>query len=130
MAHYAKVLDGKVVKVIVAEASFFDNFVDDSPGTWIQTSYNTRGGVHYHPNSSTPSEDQSKALRGNYAGIGYTYDSTLDAFLEPKPYPSWILDETTYTWNAPISKPTGSASMDQYYEWNESSNIWELKTID
>lgn len=130
MAHYAKVLDGKVVKVIVAEASFFDNFVDNSPGTWIQTSYNTRGGVHYQPNSDIISSDQSLALRGNYAAIGYTYDSTLDAFLEPKPYPSWILDETTYTWNAPISRPTGSASMDQYYEWNESSNNWELKTND
>lgn len=128
MAHYAKVSNGKVVKVIVAEASFFDNFVDDSPGTWIQTSYNTRGGVHYQPNSDIPSSDQSLALRGNYAALGYTYDSTLDAFLKPKPYPSWILDETTYTWNAPISRPTGSASMDQYYEWNESSNNWELKT--
>ena len=130
MAHYAKVLNGKVVKVIVAEASFFDNFVDDSPGTWIQTSYNTRGGVHYQPNSDIPSSDQSLALRGNYAGIGYTYDSTLDAFLEPKPYPSWILDETTYTWNAPVSKPTGSLNMDRYYEWNESSNSWQLKTND
>lgn len=130
MAHYAKVLNKKVIKVIVAEASFFDNFVDDSPGTWIQTSYNTRGGVHYQPNSDITSSDQSLSLRGNYAAIGYTYDSTLDAFLEPKPYPSWILDETTYTWNAPISRPTGSASMDQYYEWNESSNNWELKTND
>ena len=130
MAHYAKVLNEKVIKVITAEASFFDNFIDDSPGTWIQTSYNTKGGVHYQPNSDIPSSDQSLALRGNYAGIGYTYDSTLDAFLEPKPYPSWILDETTYTWNAPVSRPTGSASMDQYYEWNESSNNWELKTTD
>ena len=93
MAHYAKVLNGKVVTVIVAEASFVDN----SPGTWIQTSYNTKRGVHYQPNSNISSSDQSLALRGNYAGIGYTYDSALDAFLEPKPYPSWALDETTYT---------------------------------
>ena len=130
MAHYAKVLDGNVVKVIVAEASFFDNFIDNSPGTWIQTSYNTRGGVHYQPNTNITSSDQSLALRGNYASIGDTYDSTLDVFLKPKPYPSWILDETTYSWNAPISKPTGALSMNQYYEWNESSNSWELKTND
>ena len=130
MEHYAKVLDGNVVKVIVAEASFFDNFIDNSPGTWIQTSYNTRGGVHYQPNTNITSSDQSLALRGNYASIGDTYDSTLDVFLKPKPYPSWILDETTYSWNAPISKPTGSLSMNQYYEWNESSNSWELKTND
>ena len=130
MAHYAKVLDGNVVKVIVAEASFFDNFIDNSPGTWIQTSYNRRGGVHYQPNTNITSSDQSLALRGNYASIGDTYDSTLDVFLKPKPYPSWILDETTYSWNAPISKPTGSLSMNQYYEWNESSNSWELKTND
>ena len=130
MEHYAKVLDGNVVKVIVAEASFFDNFIDNSPGTWIQTSYNTRGGVHYQPNTNITSSDQSLALRGNYASIGDTYDSTLDVFLKPKPYPSWILDETTYSWNAPISKPTGSLNMDQYYEWNESSNSWQLKTND
>ncbi len=130
MAHHAKVLDGNVVKVIVAEASFFDNFIDNSPGTWIQTSYNTRGGIHYQPNTNITSSDQSLALRGNYATIGDIYDSTLDVFLKPKPYPSWILDETTYTWNAPISKPTASLSMNQYYEWNESSNSWELKTND
>ena len=130
MGHYAKVVDGIVTGVIVAQEDFFDTFVDDSAGEWIKTSYNTRGGVHYQPNSDIPSSDQSLALRGNYAGIGYTYNSTLDVFLEPKPYPSWILDETTYTWNAPVSRPTGSASMDQYYEWNESSNNWELKTTD
>ena len=130
MAHFAKVLDGKVVTVIVAESSFFNNITEDSSVTWIQTSYNTKNGVYYQPNSNIPSADQSLALRGNYAGIGYTYDSTLDVFLEPKPYPSWILDETTYSWNAPISKPTGSLNMDQYYEWNESSNSWQLKTND
>ena len=130
MAHFAKVLDGKVVTVIVAESSFFNNITEDSSVTWIQTSYNTKNGVYYQPNSNIPSADQSLALRGNYAGIGYTYDSTLDVFLEPKPYPSWVLDETTYKWNAPISKPTNSLSIDQYYEWNESSNSWQLKTND
>ena len=71
MSHYAKVQNGYVTKVIVAEAEFFDTFVDDSPGEWIQTSYNTRSGVHYKPNSDEPSEDQSKALRKNYAQVRY-----------------------------------------------------------
>lgn len=122
MAHFAKVSNGKVVKVIVAEASFFDNFVDDSPGQWIQTSYNTRGGVHYEPNSYTPSEDQSKALRGNYAGIGYTYDSTLDAFYAPQPFNSWILNEETFIWEAPIEIPDS----EKPYKWNEETLSWDL----
>lgn len=117
MAHYAKVTNGKVVKVIVAEASFFDNFIDDSPGKWIQTSYNTRGGVHYEPNSNTPSADQSKALRGNYAGVGYTYDSTLDAFYAPQPFNSWTLNTGLFLWEAPIAYP-GSGS------WDEETQNW------
>ena len=72
MAHFAKVVSGTVTQVIVAEPEFFETFVDTSPGEWIQTSYNTRGGVHYQANSNEPSEDQTKALRKNYAGIGYT----------------------------------------------------------
>ena len=95
MAHYAKVRDGIVLQVIVAEADFFKTFVDTEPGRWIQTSYNTRGGVHYQPNSNTPSSDQSKALRKNYAGVGFVYDSDKDAFYEPQPYPSWTLNNTT-----------------------------------
>ena len=131
MAHYAKVTNGKVVKVIVAEASFFDNFVDDSPGTWIQTSYNTRGGVYYEPNSDTPSEDQSKALRGNYAGIGYSYDNTLDAFYEPQPYNSWTLDTGSFLWEAPVEYPTGDAtgSYTGYYSWNEDQQNWVTGSI-
>ena len=131
MAHYAKVTNGKVVKVIVAEASFFDNFVDDSPGTWIQTSYNTRGGVYYEPNSDTPSEDQSKALRGNYAGIGYSYDNTLDAFYEPQPYNSWTLDTGSFLWEAPVEYPTGDAtgSYTGSYSWNEDTQNWVTGSI-
>ena len=106
MAHYAKVTDGKVTRVIVAEAVFFKTFVDDSPGEWIQTSYNTRGGIHYQPNSDTPSSDQSKALRKNYAGIGHTYDEDRDAFYSPKPFASWILNETTCYWDPPVAQPT------------------------
>lgn len=113
MAHYAKVLDGKVVKVIVAEASFFDTFVDDSPGTWIQTSYNTRGGVHKL--GGTP-------LRYNFAGIGFHYDATADAFYAPQPYPSWTLNTSTYQWDAPVSYPTDG----QYYQWNEDTTSWDL----
>ena len=114
MAHYAKVRDGIVEKVIVAEASFFDTFVDDTPGQWVQTSYNTRGGVHYQPNSDTPSEDQTKALRKNYASIGDHYDGI--GFYKPKPFNSWIFNDTTYYWEAPISYPTDG----NFYLWDES----------
>ena len=117
MASYAKVNDSGIVEtVIVAEPEFFDTFVDDSPGKWIQTSYNTRGGVHYEPDSNTPSSDQSKALRKNHAGIGYTYDETKDAFISPKPFPSWILNDTTCVWEPPISRPTDGKT----YRWDDS----------
>tara|TARA_B100001989_G_C24157226_1_gene277872 strand:- start:44 stop:445 length:402 start_codon:yes stop_codon:yes gene_type:complete len=116
MAHYAKVLEGIVETVIVAEAEFFDNFVDDSPGKWIQTSYNTRGGVHYEPNSNTPSSDQSKALRKNYAAVGYTYDKTRDAFIPPQQFPSWTLNETTCLWDPPMPQPSDGKA----YLWDES----------
>ena len=131
MGHFAKVVSGKVTKVIVAEASFFDNFVDSSPGSWIQTSYNTRGGIHYEANSNDASEDQSKALRGNYAGIGYTYDSTLDAFYLPQPYTSWNLNTGSYTWEAPVAYPTGDAtgSYSGSYQWNEDTTNWITGSI-
>ena len=131
MAHYAKVSNGKVVKVIVAEASFFDNFIDDSPGKWIQTSYNTRGGVHHQPDSNPPSEDQSKALRGNYAGVGYTYDSTLDAFYTPQPYNSWTLNTGSFLWEAPVDYPTGDAtgSYTGSYQWDENTTNWITSSI-
>tara|TARA_B000000565_G_C23640244_1_gene322455 strand:- start:114 stop:506 length:393 start_codon:yes stop_codon:yes gene_type:complete len=116
MAHYAKVRDGIVLQVIVAEADFFKTFVDTEPGRWIQTSYNTRGGVHYQPNSNTPSSDQSKALRKNYAGIGFVYDSDKDAFYEPQPYASWKLNNTTCIWEPPIALPNDGNG----YYWDES----------
>ena len=119
MAHYAKVQNGLVTKVIVAEAEFFETFVDDSPGDWIQTSYNTHGGIHYNPETKEPSADQSKALRKNYAGIGFTYNTQLDAFIPPKPFASWLLDEENCQWNAPVEKPEGN------YRWNESIVNWE-----
>lgn len=120
MAHFAKVTDGKVTQVIVAEPEFFDTFVDSSPGQWIQTSYNTRGGVHYNPETGEPSEDQTKALRKNYAGIGFSYDSLLDAFIPPKPFASWILNEATCLWEAPIAYPTDGG----IYNWNEATISW------
>ena len=113
MAHYAKVLDGKVTNVIVAEASFFDTFVDTEPGEWIQTSYNTHGGVHSL--GGTP-------LRKNYAGIGYSYDRTKDAFIPPKPFSSWILDDTTCLWKSPIDMPSTALATNQYYYWDEAAH--------
>ena len=92
MAHYAKVVDEIVKDVIVAEPEFFDTYVDDSPGEWIQTSFNTIGGIHYDPITKEPSSDQSKALRKNFAGIGLTYSREMDAFIPPKPFASWILN--------------------------------------
>jgi hypothetical protein len=111
MSHYAKVQNGSVTQVIVAEPEFFDTFIDNSPGEWIQTSYNTRGGQH----------PEDTPIRKNFAGIGYTYDKTLDAFIPPKPYASWILDEETCLWNAPTPYPTD----DKRYRWNEDILNWE-----
>jgi len=119
MGHFAKVVDGKVSQVIVAEPDFFDTFVDSSPGQWIQTSYNTRGNVHYLPNSSEP--DGEPALRGNYAGIGYTYDNINDVFYAPKPFDSWTLSETTWLWEAPVAMPDDGKT----YVWNEDTVNWK-----
>jgi hypothetical protein len=113
MAHYAKVVEGLVTQVIVAEAEFFDKFVDSSPGQWIQTSYNTSGGQH----------PEGRPLRKNYAGIGYSYNAQLDAFIPPKPFASWILDEETCLWNSPTAKPEGD------YVWNEETLSWIENTI-
>jgi hypothetical protein len=128
MAHFAKVQDGIVTKVIVAEPEFFDTFVDSSPGTWIQTSYNTRGGVHYQPDTNEPSADQSKALRKNYAGIGFTYDATRDAFIPPQPFASWTLNETTCLWEAPVPMPedAGTGEPPIMYRWDEETTNWVL----
>ena len=106
MAHYAKVNKGIVETVIVAEAEFFDTFVDDSPGKWIQTSYNTFGGEHAL--GGTP-------LRKNFAGIGFTYDETKDAFIPPKQFSSWTLNETTCLWEPPMPRPSDGKT----YRWDE-----------
>ena len=123
MGHYAKVVDGIVVDVIVANKEFIDTLPEDE--TWIKTSYNTRGGVHYVPSDvdstpeqkNTPSEDQSKALRKNYAIIGGVYDSERDAFYEPCEYASWTLNETTCEWESPIAYPSDTHD----YYWDEDA---------
>ena len=115
MSHFAKVLDGKVIQVIVAEPEFFKTFVDSSPGTWLQTSYNTHGNQH----------PEGKPLRGNYAGVGYIYDAINDVFYAPKPFLSWALNESTWLWEAPIPYPVDNKT----YKWDEPTTSWlELAT--
>jgi len=99
--HYAKVENNIVTKIIVAEASFFDTFIDTSPGEWIRTSY-------------------SGSIRKNFAGVGHTYDSTRDAFIAVQPFASWTLDEATCQWEAPVVRPAG----DTRYAWNEATTNW------
>ena len=112
MSYFAKLENGIVTKVIVAEAEFFDNFVDDTPGNWIQTSYNTYGGEHKL--GGTP-------LRKNFPGIGFTYDATKDAFYGPQPYESWTLNNTTCLWEPPVAMPDD----DKQYTWNETNQAWD-----
>jgi hypothetical protein len=117
MAHFAKVVDGIVTKVIVAEPEFFDTFIDDSPGQWIQTSYNTHGGVHYGQDGEP---DGGVALRKNFAGVGFIYDSSKDAFYTTQPYASWSLNEDTCLWEAPVPYPDDG----KRYIWNETITNW------
>ena len=111
MGHFAKVCDGIVTQVIVAEPEFFDTFVDSSPGEWIQTSYNTFAGQH----------PEGRPLRKNYAGNGYTYDTNREAYIHPQPYASWVLNEDTCLWDAPIAMPTSGGP----FVWNETTKSWD-----
>ena len=117
MAHFAKIENGIVTQVIVAEQDFISTGILGDPAAWVQTSYNTKGGVHYgadgQPDDGTP-------LRMNYAGIGYIYDETLDAFIPPQPYESWILNEETCLWDAPVAMPDDGAM----YTWDEETESW------
>ena len=113
MGHFAKVVNNIVTQVIVAEPEFFDSFIDSSPGEWIQTSYNTRGGEHLMGGAP---------LRKNFAGIGHTYDRVKDAFYAPQPFPSWTLDEDTCIWQAPTPHPVDGKP----YQWNEATQSWDL----
>jgi len=124
MSHFAKVENGFVTQVIVAEQDFINGGYVGDPASWVQTSYNTRGGVH--TNGGTP-------LRKNYAGIGYTYDSGRDAFIPPKPYPSWTLNEDTCYWVSPSTMPNHVPATETtegtYYTWNEETVSWVGETI-
>lgn len=112
MTHYAKVENGIVTQVIVADADFINSGYVGNPASWLQTSYNTQGNVHLL--GGTP-------FRKNYAGVGYTYDPTLDAFIPPKLFNSWLLNEDTGLWDAPIIKPDDGV----YYIWNENILNWQ-----
>lgn len=109
MAHFAEIVDGTVARVIVADTQEWCE--QNLGGTWVQTSYNTQGGVHAL--GGTP-------LRKNYAGIGYSYDAGRDAFIPPKPFESWLLDEDTCLWNAPVAMPTEGGP----FTWDEDSQSW------
>ena len=109
MSHFARVTaQGIVEQVIVAEQDFIDTLSDKT--SWVQTSYNTQGGQH----------PEGRPLRKNYAGIGYTYDRVLDAFIPPKPYASWILNEDTCLWDAPVAYPDDGKT----YSWDEATTNW------
>lgn len=113
MAHFAKVKDGIVTNVIVAEQEFIDNLLEEEAGTWIKTSYNTYKGEHKL--GGTP-------LRKNFAGVGFIYDKQRDAFYQPQPYASWKLDEETCHWEVPTPMPTDGKA----YKWNEENLTWDV----
>ena len=119
MSHFAKIENGVVTEVLVIEQDAVDSGMFGDPSAYIQTSYNTRGGVHYGPDGKP---DGGVALRKNFAGIGYAYDALLDAFIPPKPYPSWLLDTETCLWIAPVPYPNDG----KLYIWNEEQQTWDL----
>jgi hypothetical protein len=125
MAHFAKLnAENYVIFVTVARDEDENREVEISELSgeiYKRTSYNTHGGVHYQADNNTPSLDQSKAFRKNYAGIGYYYDEIRDAFIPPKPFPSWILDEFSCLWQSPIPYPNDG----KRYQWNEDIGNWE-----
>jgi hypothetical protein len=135
MAHFAKVENGVVTQVIVAGQGFIDSGFVGDPKDWVQTSFNTRGGVHYGQDGQP---DGGVALRKNFACVGYTYDPALDAFYAPSPYPSWLLNKDTALWEPPIPKPADFndyPEIEKYpscplpgdykdYIWNEETLSW------
>ena len=118
MSHFALVIDGIVQDVIVAGQDFVNTL--PNPQNWIETSYNTRGNVHYNPNTGLP--DSKPPLRGNFAGIGYIYDAVNDVFYAPQPFPSWILNNSSWTWEAPTPMPNDG----NIYIWDEPTISWIL----
>lgn len=118
MAHFAEIDENNIVtRVIVAERDVIDSGQFGPPESWIQTSYNTVGGIHKL--GGTP-------IRKNYAGVGYTYDIERDAFIPPKPYASWILDEFSCQWDSPVPYPEESETTGNYYMWDEENIRWSL----
>lgn len=121
MSHFAQVNENNdVVQVIRINQDVIDTGVFGDPSSFVQTSYNTRGGVHYDPDTGLPSEDQSKAFRKNFAGIGFKYDRVRDAFIPPKDFPSWVLNEDSCLWEAPTPMPTDGKT----YSWDEPTLSW------
>lgn len=120
MAHFAQIDENNIVIQVTPGPDNWLTSPDKLPGTWIQTSYNTKAGVHYGEDGQP---DGGIALRKNYAGVGYTYDSDRDAFIPPKAYNSWILNEDTCTWNPPTPLPEDDDEKD--YQWNEETQSWD-----
>ena len=122
MSHYAQLDENNMIVFVIAAKSDHkeDEFTESTGDVWKQTSYNTRGGVHY--TDGVPSADQSKALRGTYAGIGFHYDEDLDIFYPPQPYASWTLNAQTASWEPPVEYPED----ENQYVWNEEATSWDL----
>ena len=124
MSHFAKLDDNNIVTFVTVGRQEDDGkeqeLCDRTGDVYRQTSYNTRGGVHYDPETGEPSADQSKALRKNYAGIGFTFDEQRDAFIPPQPFPSWVLNEESCLWDAPVPYPTDGG----LYSWDEAAGEW------
>ena len=120
MSHFAKIENGIVTQVIVAEPEFIATGALGDPMGWLQTSYNTRGGIHYGADGQP---DGAEALRGNYAGIGYTYDAEHDVFYAPQPFPSWTIAAPEWIWKAPVPYPTDG----KIYSWDEATKEWVEK---
>ena len=127
MAHFAKLdKQNTVIFVTVGRDEDREEELTERTGdVYKQTSYNTRGGVHYGSDGQ-PSADQTKAFRKNYAGLGYKYDPVRDAFIPPRPYASWVLDETTCLWKAPVDMPedAGTGDPPKRYRWDEITTAW------
>lgn len=122
MSHFAKVVNGIVQEVLVVEQDFINEGNLGDPSLWIQTSYNTRGNIHYGKDGNP---DGGIALRGNYAGIGFIYDKENDVFYEKQYHPSWVLNKSTWTWEAPIPYPNDGK---EYY-WDESLLTWKESIV-
>ena len=128
MAHFAKLDENNIVTFVTVGRQEDDGREAElstrTGDVYKQTSYNTRGGVHY--TDGVPSEDQTKAFRKNYAGLGYIYDAGRDAFIPPKPFASWVLNETTCLWDAPVAMPedAGTGEPPKRYTWNEETTSW------